>query len=137
MLYIEKRQAKIIIGILLLVVSVLIGAAVIQKGKCSGFAAVDARIVDVVTENGSSPSTSASKAHYVTYEYEYNNKPYTASKQVFLKAGKKIGAVNSIRINPENPSEIENTLVFNTCISVAAFFLVISFLLALMLRKSR
>ena len=48
-------------------------------------------------------------SYYCTYEFSYDGKIYTAKKQVFTTSVKHIGDRAEIRINPDKPSECEDT----------------------------
>lgn len=76
-------------------------------------------------------------SHYARYEYDIDGTRYTATKQFFFKSSKSLGDLETIRYNPDNPEEIENTFLANSLISVSIFFgVILLFLIAIMKRNN-
>lgn len=112
-----------------------IGVVVVKKISYSNYLNVEAEIESVTTEL--SGSSNQSRSHYITYKYEVNNEYYSAKKQVFSKNFKKAGDIDIIRYNPEDPSQVEDTLLINTSIVLAVFFLVWDAVLLVSSRESK
>ncbi len=106
---VDKKILKVISIILIIIFLLLSGAFVYNKIKYSSYKEVEAKIISVDSRYGTATNPD-SRTHYVTYKYMAEGREYTAKRQVFTKTGKKEGKTEKIRYNPENPSEIENTM---------------------------
>ena len=111
-----------IFSILLFVL--LSGATVSNYIKTKEYIKLDAVIVYVGTEY---VHESDSTYSYVEYKYEYEGNIYTNKQRVFFKFNKKVGDVQQIRINPNNPSEVKDSYMttINPIISCVMFIIMI------------
>lgn len=132
---IGKKQIIIIAIIVFLATLFFIGVVVVKKNSYSKYLNVEAEIESVTTEL--SGSSNQSRSHYITYKYEVNNEYYSAKRQVFSKNFKKAGDIDIIRYNPEDPNQIENTLLINTSIVLVVFFLAWNVVLLISIRRTR
>ena len=122
----QINVVKVVAVIAAVAMLLFIWIIVIQNIRYSEFVKVESKIINLSTKSGTKSKNKMTFSHIITYEYEYEGKTYSASKQVFSKAGKKIGTFEVIRCNPNNPQEIENTLLTNVSLACAIFFGVIS-----------
>ena len=98
-------------------------------------------ITDVRQHIASSPSSDNKTSYttYVTYQYKYGSsnasKTYTATRSEFFKFGKEKGKKIVVKINPENPDEIENTYGLNACRMLTVFCFVVDAFLWMAIRQ--
>lgn len=118
MLKVEKWQMMLIIIISAIVAMSFTAFIVVKKTGYSDFVEVKARIINVYREEG---RKTGSYAHFITYEYNYDNSNYTSKKQIFNQWGKKVGNFETIRCNPKKPQEIEDTYMVNGGILFVVF----------------
>jgi len=127
-----KKQRKITAVIVFFTILFLLGVVVIKKISYSKYLGTEAEIVSVTTE-----TIGDSDIHYVTYKYEVDDKYYLTKSQVLFKSFKKEGKKVIIRYNPEDPNQIEDTLLTNTGIVVSVLFLVLEVVLLISIRRTR
>lgn len=133
----KHRNMKLVMIVLLVAIIGLITAIVQQSLQYREYTKVQAEIISVSSQKGTSAKTNMSYSYYVTYKYHFKGVEYQATKKIFTKTGKTIGEKNTIRINPENPKEIANTYTKNGCIGLAVFFSAILVLLFVSERSKR
>lgn len=75
-----------------------------------GYATVMATVEGVMTEHGQATETLLNRYHYVIYSYSYGDKEYLSNRPVLFKAGHTKGDKEYVKINPDNPEQIEDTL---------------------------
>lgn len=110
--------------------------------KYADFVSVDAMITDVRQHITSSPSSNNKTSYttHVTYQYNYSgssntSKTYTATRSEFFKFGKEKGKKIVIKINPENPDEIEDTYGRNACRMLTVFCFAVDAFLWIAIRQ--
>lgn len=81
--------------------------------KYQGFAEVDALITNITRSN-------TDETKLIEYQYKYNGKKYISKRDELFAYGKKIGDTVTIKCNPEDPSEIQD--------SSNTFFLIMIFM---------
>lgn len=129
----SKSQLKLITIIVAIIMLFLLAVVIEQKIKYSSFEKANAEIVEIFSKSGTSSSTNMTYSHFVRYEYDINGTRHTGTKQFFFKSSKRLGNLETIRYNPDNPEEIENTFLANSLISVSIFFgVILLFLIAMM-----
>ncbi len=85
---------------------------------------VEAHISSINTELYEGVGDSqTSKAHFVTYNFIYEGKPYEVTQQVFTKIGKHIGDTVILRCNPNNPTQIANMSLIKDNFAFICFLL--------------
>lgn len=113
----------VLITLVIIVISNLIQIAKYHKVK--------AYISSINTEiYAGAGDSQTSKAHFVTYNFTYDGKPYEVTQQVFMKVGKHVGDAVTLRCNPDNPTQIANMLLIKSCIAGICFlslFIIIVF----------
>jgi len=134
--YIPKIFAAVFIA-----TALLIAMNVRYYQKYADFVPVDATITDAQQHITSSPSSDNKESYvtYVTYQYKYGSsntsKTYTATRSEFFKFGKEKGKKIVIKINPENPDEIEDTYGRNACRMLTAFCFAVDAFLWIAIRQ--
>lgn len=135
--YIPKVFAAVLIATALLLVM-----NVRYYQKYADFVSVDAMITDVRQHIISSPSSNNKTSYttHVTYQYNYSDssntsKTYTATRSEFFKFGKEKGKKIVIKINPENPDEIEDTYGRNACRMLTVFCFAVDAFLWIAIRQ--
>ena len=102
---------------------------------------VDAMITDVQRHITSSPSSDNKTSYttHVNYQYNYGShnasKTYTTTRSEFFKFGKEKGKKVVVKINPENPDEIEDTYGRNACRMLTVFCFVVDAFLWMAIRQ--
>lgn len=94
--------------------------------KTLNYEKVEAHIIGVYSKK---PRDSGTKTHYITYEFLFNGQKYQATKQVFTSIGKREGALSSVRCNPNNPTELFNTLLIQGCLVGIVILVLVIFIL--------
>ena len=134
--YIPKIFATVLIS-----TALMLAMNVRYYQKYTDFVPVDAMITDVRQHIASSPSSDNKTSYttYVTYQYKYGSsnasKTYTATRNEFFKFGKEKGKKIVVKINPENPDEIENTYGLNACRMLTVFCFVVDAFLWMAIRQ--
>lgn len=134
--YIPKVFAAVLIATALLLVM-----NVRYYQKYADFVPVGAMITDAQQHITSSPSSDNKTSYttYVTYQYKYGSsnasKTYTATRSEFFKFGKEKGKKIVVKINPENPDEIEDTYGRNACRMLTAFCFAVDAFLWIAIRQ--
>jgi len=134
--YIPKIFAAVLIATVL-----LLAMNVRYYQKYADFMPVDAMITDVRQHITSSPSSDNKTSYttHVTYQYNYGSrnasKTYTATRSEFFKFGKEKGKKIVIKINPENPKEIEDTYGRNACRMITGFCFAVDAFLWMAIRQ--
>lgn len=134
--YIPKIFATVLIS-----TALMLAMNVRYYQKYTDFVPVDAMITDVRQHIASSPSSDNKTSYttYVTYQYKYGSsnasKTYTATRSEFFKFGKEKGKKIVVKINPENPDEIENTYGLNACRMLTVFCFVVDAFLWMAIRQ--
>lgn len=134
--YIPKVFAAVLIATALLLVM-----NVRYYQKYADFVPVGAMITDVQRHITSSPSSDNKTSYttHVTYQYNYGSrnasKTYTATRSEFFKFGKEKGKKIVIKINPENPDEIEDTYGRNACRMLTVFCFAVDAFLWIAIRQ--
>ena len=133
---IGKKQIKIIIFITFIVTIGFTIFGITNKLKYAEYNEVDAKIVDIKVEINKKNSNHSVK-RFIKYEYEVDGKKYISSKRIsevgiVIKNKEKL---ETIKYNPQNPNEIEDTYTTKTAFGVAIFFAIIGILLAITLKK--
>ena len=136
-----KKYIPKIFAAVLIATALLIAMNVRYYQKYADFVPVDAMITDAQQHITSSPSSDnkASYMTYVTYQYKYSSsnasKTYTATRSEFFKFGKEKGKKIVIKINPENPDEIEDTYGRNACRTLTVFCFAVDVFLWIAIRQ--
>lgn len=136
-----KKYIPKIFAAVLIATALLIAMNVRYYQKYADFVPVDAMITDAQQHTTSSPSSDnkASYMTYVTYQYKYGSsntsKTYTATRSEFFKFGKEKGKKIVIKINPENPDEIEDTYGRNACRMLTVFCFAVDVFLWIAIRQ--
>lgn len=136
-----KKYIPKIFAAMLIATALLIAMNVRYYQKYADFVPVDATITDAQQHITSSPSSDnkASYMTYVTYQYKYGSsntsKTYTATRSEFFKFGKEKGKKIVIKINPENPDEIEDTYGCNACRMLTVFCFAVDAFLWIAIRQ--
>ena len=134
--YIPKIFATVLIS-----TALMLAMNVRYYQKYTDFVPVDAMITDVRQHIASSPSSDNKTSYttYVTYQYKYGSsnasKTYTATRSEFFKFGKEKGKKIVVKINPENPDEIENTYGLNACRMLTVFCFAVDAFLWMAIRQ--
>lgn len=111
---IKTLKKGLIISRFLLIICI---AGIICYGiKTAKFVEVSAKIVDVSIEYDNM-YRDQNRNKYVTYKYQFNNIEHTSKRLVLFATKKSIGNTTDIRVNPNNPIEIQNNSVFIICLS--------------------
>lgn len=136
-----KKYIPKIFAAVLIATTLLITMNIRYYQRYADFVTVDAMIIDVQQHITSSPSSDnkASYTTYVTYQYKYGisnaSKTYTATRSEFCKFGKEKGKKIVVKINPENPDEIEDTYGLNACRMLTVFCFVVDAFLWMAIRQ--
>ena len=72
---------------------------------------------------------------YVHYKQQCCCKTYTATRSEFFKFGKKKGKKVVVKINPENPDEIEDSYGLNACRMLTVFCFAVDAFLWIAIRQ--
>ena len=108
----NKRSVNsIAVGFVLLAL-ICVGLNLISLNKYKSYISTEATVANVyksVDDDNSGDSRS-----YAEYEFEHEGNTITARKRVFLRFAHKVGSTETIRFNPTDPQNLENTysLVF-------------------------
>lgn len=94
----------------LLGIFVLGSAFLYYRKQISNYVQVEAKLEGVLKEYGQTSETDMNVFHYASYSYTYEDREYTAQREVLAPWGLKAGEKAVIKINPDNPTEIEDTM---------------------------
>lgn len=136
-----KKYIPKIFAAVLIATTLLIAMNVRYYQKYADFMPVDAMITDVQRHITSSPSSDNKTSYttHVTYQYNYGihnaSKTYTTTRSEFFKFGKEKGKKVVVKINPENPDEIEDTYGRNACRMLTVFCFVVDAFLWMAIRQ--
>ena len=137
-----KKYIPKIFAAVLIATTLLIAMNVRYYQKYADFVSVDAMITDVQRHITSSPSSDSKTSYttHVTYQYNYGSssnasKTYTTTRSEFFRFGKEKGKKVVVKINPENPDEIENTYGLNACRMLTVFCFVVDAFLWMAIRQ--
>lgn len=137
-----KKYIPKIFAAVLIATTLLIAMNVRYYQKYADFMPVDAMITDVQRHITSSPSSDNKTSYttHVTYQYNYGSssnvsKTYTATRSEFFKFGKKKGKKVVVKINPENPDEIEDSYGLNACRMLTVFCFAVDAFLWMAIRQ--
>lgn len=103
--YNERLYFGCFIGALIGVLVFGIALLYYQK-TISGYVQVEATVEGIMKESEQSGNT----VSYVFYSYTYRDKEYIGKRQILFSIGDKTGKKTVIRINPEQPDEIEDIM---------------------------
>lgn len=132
---IGKKQIKIIILILFIVTILFIVLGIINKQKYNEYNEVDAKIVGFYTKRHGSGS---SVERFIEYEYEVDEKKYNSSRRISgLGTIKNMEKLETIKYNPQNPEEIEDTYKTRATFGIASFFAICTILLSITTFKNK
>lgn len=107
----DDRKTLIIAVIMLLLIGMLCAVALVfYLCKVASFDTVNATITNIETIYSRNTADSQNRNKYVKYSFVYNTKKYNAKKLILFSYRYKIGEQTAIRINPNNPDEVENNL---------------------------
>lgn len=136
-----KKYIPKVLAAVLIATALLIAMNVRYYQKYTDFVPVDAMITDVRQHITSLPSSDNKTSYttHVTYQYKYGSsnasKTYTATRSEFCKFGKEKGKKIVVKINPENPDEIEDTYGLNACRMLTVFCFVVDAFLWMAIRQ--
>lgn len=108
----DKNTLKLAFIITLLIFIMCVLGTIIYGIKTACFIDISAKVVDVSTEYSKSTRNNQNRNKYVIYKYNLNGTEYIGKRLTVFTTKKSIGTVINIRINPENPIEIQNNLTF-------------------------
>ena len=108
----DKHTLKLAFIIALILFIACILGTIIYGIKAVRFVDVSAKIVDVSTQYSNSTRNNQNRNKYVIYKYNLNGTEYIGKRLTLFTTKKSVGAVTNIRVNPENPIEIQNNLIF-------------------------
>lgn len=97
---------------------IFLGLAVWHIVKCSSYVPVNAEIVDAFNDYGGE----GGYVYYAVVTYNYDSRRYKANKSTYLPADWRIGSEMTVKVNPNNPEEIENTHMLHFFIMFAVIF---------------
>lgn len=95
---------------------------------------INAKIISLDTEVYEGVGDSqTSKAHFVTYQFIYQNRLYEVKRQTFTKIGKHIGDNVVLRFDPHNPHHVLDSLLIYSCI---IGIVVLGFIMFILIRQN-
>lgn len=136
-----KKYIPKIFAAVLIATTLLIAMNVRYYQKYADFMPVDAMITDVQRHITSSPSSDNKTSYttHVNYQYNYGShnasKTYTTTRSEFFKFGKEKGKKVVVKINPENPDEIEDSYGLNACRMLTVFCFAVDAFLWIAIRQ--
>lgn len=108
----DKNTLKLAFIITLILFIVCVFGTIIYGIKTARFVDVSAKIVDVSMQYSNSTRNNQNRNKYVIYKYNLNGTEYTGKRLTLFTPKKSVGTITNIKINPENPVEIQNNLTF-------------------------
>lgn len=94
----------------------LVISAINQYMHNSRFQPVRAKLVRVDARYGTNSDTRMTVYKTAYYEYIVEGKKYVSPQAIWLVSFRKIGTMCTVRYNPTNPTELENTYQWHTTI---------------------
>ena len=109
---VDRRNIKngLIVSVMVFIICVI--GMISYKVNVANFVEVSAKIVDVSVRYSNRTSNNQSRNKYVIYKYELNNKEYIGERLSLFATKNSIGNTTNIRVNPNDPVEIQNNLIF-------------------------
>lgn len=136
-----KKYIPKVFAAVLIATALLLAMNVRYYQRYADFVPVNAMITDVQRHIISSPSSDNKTSYttHVAYQYNYGSsnasKTYTATRSEFFKFGKEKGKKVVVKINPENPDEIEDSYGRNACRMLTAFCFAVDTFLWMAIRQ--
>lgn len=115
--YINKDRTKknlLIMSLLILCAIILLGG---YQYKIRHYEKVEAIVVGVSGEYNSKQNYEK----YVAYEYDWQGYKQVGRRMILFAGGYKSGTAATVRVNPEQPQELENALYEKILICFIAF----------------
>lgn len=110
-----KSKAVFVVTIccfaLIVLTAIILGADLM---KTSDYRKVRAEIVKISDKN-QNKSGNHVYSYFITYEFEFKGEKYQVSKSSLIEIDKKVGDLEEIKINPDNPEEMKTSVLQNTC----------------------
>lgn len=103
------------------------------------FVKVDAIITSIERHEVTSPSSDSRSSfyNYITYEYTFKGKAYSATRNELTRIGKKKGKKITVKCNPNVPREIQDVYGQNMCMMITIFCLLVDWLLWMAMNQIR
>lgn len=116
---IRNNDTRLMFGVFLCAIAgvlILGGVLIHYRRQLNSYVEVDATLEGVIKESGQTTETRLELFCYASYSYYYEGREYSAQRQILSSIGYRAGEKTTLRINPTEPSEIENILMQKACI---------------------
>lgn len=117
---INKRIILIIVVFCLIFVSIMCYFTIREVNKTANFIPIEAKVIYIYT--GPKGDKTNSRSVYLEYEFVVNQKTYHAKKQVMRESNYYIGKIETIKYNPNNPEEIQDSFFIHGMFFAIGFF---------------
>ena len=132
----EVKRLRWISFLLALVLTVvLVASAVSQYTYMASFQPIQATLVQIGGRYGTTSSTRMTLYKTAYYEYTVEGKSYISPQEILPISFRKVGSVYSVRYNPDDPAELQDSYEWYTTIAAAAVLAAVSIGLGKLLLK--
>lgn len=125
---VSKKTIAIIFSVWLIFIAGISFSLYKDFEHCKDFVSVDAVVTDIVIYEYDGDDGSESQK-YLNLSYVYNGTEYKSQKRVSMLTFKKKNSSVAVKINPEYPTEIEQTYTRNAKIGIDIFFIIFEILM--------
>ena len=122
----SQKYLRIFWSVFAVATLVLFTVFIIRVIHDSSFKKAEATVARVYMV-GTTPDSDGK--YYAEYEFELDGERIVAKKQIFGKFGKTEGKTETVRYNPDDPTELENTMLKYSVLIAAGFVALITLLL--------
>jgi hypothetical protein len=124
-----KSLRSIVVAVILVFAAAVAVILVKDYNVEKDYVEVEATQMDVVDELDVTSDTSLMANKTARYEYTYEKTEYRSGRSCFFLKKEDIGNTYTIRVDPQNPSVIEDLYKKGVCIGIEVFLVVFWFFL--------
>lgn len=137
---VSKKALKIVIAVGAVILAALLSEIIVHIVNYSSYESVEAKVINVYSENHTNRTggkTEHSSSHYAVLKYNVDGNEYTAEMQLMFSWQVSEGGTTTVRYNPKNYGEIEDTFFLYGMIIISVLLALVEIILIVSLKYAK